>query len=275
MLIAGMSDGIATSMMRLRHGFAVDRKLPRTNSSGTCVVGTADRTSARGSHTVSHKELVVRMDFFVLDYPPKIDSLSRTDFLPIGPENLAPAPACDECGEPMGSLVWLPPYHVELKTYGADFGDLVFGPGDDLLVSDRLRAAFVDEGLKGLNRFEPVEVADVDADRQLRQPPPRYFHSRVELSGALLDDESSGVEREGPAKCGRCGLDDLIRAERVILEEDTWTGEDIFIARGLPGTYLASARFREMCVRHAFKNAVFIPAKRYGFDLEPWTQNAG
>jgi hypothetical protein len=62
----------------------------------------------------------------------------------------------------------------------------------------------------------------------------------------------------------------LRRWQRVILEPGSWTGEDIFHARGLPATYITSERFKEVCERYRIANAVLIPAEEYGYDFYPW-----
>lgn len=169
----------------------------------------------------------------------------------------------------------MPPFRAELEAWGTAFGDLAFGPGDSVLVSDRFRTAFVAENLSGLDGFEEVEIVHVTRHHQLDGEPPTYFHARPQIGPAALDDAASEVAREGGAACHQCRLDGIRRAERVVLEPDTWSGEDLFIARGLPGTYLASERFERFSRVHGFHNAVLLPAEKYGFDLEPWTRDRG
>ena len=51
-------------------------------------------------------------------------------------------------------------------------------------------------------------------------------------------------------------------------------GEDIFIARGLPGTIVVSERFKEWCEANEVRNAVFVPAEEYAHDFYPWEKES-
>ena len=51
-------------------------------------------------------------------------------------------------------------------------GDFVEGPGDDVLVSERMAEAFRAEGLTGLLGFHPVEVVRVRRKRKGPKPVP-------------------------------------------------------------------------------------------------------
>jgi hypothetical protein len=55
----------------------------------------------------------------------------------------------------------------------------------------------------------------------------------------------------------------LRRFERIIVEEGSWSGEDVFVARGLPGVILVTSRFEEMCRINGMKNANFVLAATY------------
>lgn len=63
---------------------------------------------------------------------------ATTDFLPSEPHNVGDAPRCPACNRFVGMLRWQPPFRVEVETWGSTFGDIAFGPGDSLLVSEGL-----------------------------------------------------------------------------------------------------------------------------------------
>ena len=67
---------------------------------------------------------------------------------------------------------WLPPYRVELELYGQGLGDFVEGPGQYVLISERVAEAFRAEGLTGLLGFHPVEVVRVRRKRKGPKPVP-------------------------------------------------------------------------------------------------------
>jgi hypothetical protein len=51
----------------------------------------------------------------------------------------------------LGSIRWLPPYRVEIETWGEAFGDVVFGRANDLLVSERFAFLWEEARLVGID----------------------------------------------------------------------------------------------------------------------------
>jgi hypothetical protein len=174
-------------------------------------------------------------------------------------------------------LPWLPPHRAELEALGQDFGDIAFGPGLEFLVSEQFKEPWCKTELVGLEGFFPVEIAKVKKHKKIGGSVPNYFCVSVVRSRAAIDVVASGLERNdgtGAEVCPECRLGPGVRrAQRIVLEPSTWSGEDIFIARGLPGTYIASERFKGFCERNQMKNAVLIPALEYSFDFYPWEKS--
>jgi hypothetical protein len=167
-------------------------------------------------------------------------------------------------------LKWLPPYRATLKLYGKEFGDLVFGThGDDFLVSEVFADIFQHHRLEGLSGFQAVELIKVHSRRKKLPTPPRYLHTTIAWGPAALDLTASGVEWFEPPTCMECRTCRTIRWQRVVIEKGTWTGEDIFVPRGLSGTWVVSARFKSLCDEYQIKNAQFIPAEEYAYDFYP------
>jgi len=202
----------------------------------------------------------------------------ETEFSDVRPVRTGDAPICEKCGGFVGMLTCLPPYRVELELWDSVFGDVAFGPGGDLLISDRFRTAWMKRGLTGLQGFDLVEVVKVK--RHKRNKPdlserPDYYRVSAVRSQAAIDDTRSEVEREGDKVCPACRTGEkggVKRARRVVLEPGTWAGEDIFVARGLPGTYLVSERFKSFFDEYEITSARLIPAEEYSFDFYPWEQ---
>jgi hypothetical protein len=69
--------------------------------------------------------------------------------------------------------------------------------------------------------------------------------------------------------CAECRIGSMMRLRRLVLEPGTWSGEDAFIARGLPGTIITSERFKEYCEQGAFTNCLLIEAAHDHFDSFP------
>src|SRR5690242_12071686 len=134
------------------------------------------------------------MQFYVLAHPTTKESNLRTDFFKGDLTNVGPAPTCPVCGAAIGMLTALSPRRVELELWGRDFGDLAFGSGNDVLVSERFRDAFLRSGLTGFSGFVPAEIVKVVARlRKIAKPPPRYFVAAPGRSRAAVDDRASGL----------------------------------------------------------------------------------
>lgn len=213
------------------------------------------------------------MSFFVLETMPtgRFQS-ARTDVLLENGFNKGDAPRCPKCGKFIGMLSWLPPYRVDIETWGKTFGDLAFaGASGWLLGSSTFRTVWEANLLKGLSGFHAVAVLRVKQHDKFAAALPEYFKADVIRNHAEVDQKCSGFEWDESPQCSVCRLGGTIkRWRRVVIAPETWTGEDIFIARGLPGTYIATLRFKQVCEANSIKNAVFYPAESYAHDFYPW-----
>lgn len=177
---------------------------------------------------------------------------------------------CPVCGRPVSMLKWLPPHRVKLSSAKPEkWGDFVWGPYP-LLVSGRFKEAYEREGLTGIKVFyPPVEIVRVGTRKTGDLPPglPTYYLIEVVWNGANQDDLASKVVREKEPLCPYCRAGGgRIKQEGIIFEEGSWTGVDIFTARGAPVPIMVSERFKEVVEGYGLKNAWFIPAEKYGWD---------
>lgn len=218
------------------------------------------------------------MSYYVLEQtPPKDTEGCGTTFTDTDDAITGDAPCCPVCGSILGPLVWLPPYKVELDVWGRGYGDWVVGTGNSVLVSERFRLLWEEQGLTGLSGFDPVEIVKIAGRRRVKSDPPRYFHTEVLRSDARVDDVASDVVRRRPATCKVCLSGDIVRIRRVVLDTQGKATPDVFFAVGLPGVILASERFREFCERHKITNVICVPAEQYGYDYSEYEggQEAG
>lgn len=212
------------------------------------------------------------MGFYVL-VDPKVDGdeeTAATDFRILGETKTGEAPRCPVCGRYTALLPTLPPIRVELEKWGRSFGDIAFGPGKELLVSERIFNLYGTSGLRGLDEIAPADVVKVKSHKGPKSRPPEYRCCRVQDGRAAIDEQASGLERDKPATCKQCRLGGIIkRLRRIVLEPGTWAGEDFFIARGLPGTILVSERVEEFREKNAVVNCHLVKAEDYHFDFYP------
>jgi len=216
------------------------------------------------------------LQFFVIERKARgARESDRTDVMPEAGSPVGEAPRCPSCGRFIGMLKWLPPYRVEMDTWGEQFGDFAFAGGSEyFLVSDRFREIYMQSGCKGLSGFDPVEVGRITRHKKkLRNSAPKYFKVDVVRSHTAVDQAASGFEwSEGASVCPAClfpkeGV--IKRWKGVVIQPEAWDGEDIFVPRG-GGEIVATSRFKKLCEANGLRNAVLIPAERYGHDYYPW-----
>lgn len=206
------------------------------------------------------------MVFYVLTRktPSEYGSEYDTEFLAAEDANYGEAPRCPVCGRFTGGRRWLPPLRIELELHGTDFGDVVTGfGGSDLLVSPRFEEVYRSNHLAGLEGFEPVEIVKVRSRRRVTSEPPAYRRVDVAPSEVAIDVEETGVVRGGPIECTYCLTSTINGIRRVVIDEATWSGEDVFVPRGLPGTITASERFRDVCLQHAITNLKLVESREF------------
>jgi hypothetical protein len=167
---------------------------------------------------------------------------------------------------------WLPPYKIELETWGKHYGD-VADVGDDLIASERFRRSFESSTIRGFSSFEPVEVVRTIHRRgEPRHPRPEYYKISVVHSPTSIDQEASGYVWGDPTRvCQTCLFDTLKRYRCMIVTEATWNGDDIFHPRGGNGI-LVSERFREIFHGSGLHGCEFVPSEspEAGYDSFPW-----
>lgn len=174
--------------------------------------------------------------------------------------NTGDAERCDKCGAALTSLKWLPPYEVKLSN--PVFGDFVFGTIEPFLVSEHFKNEYEKSNLKGIQNFAPVTIKEVNNNRTKEQPP-NYFLVNIRLSETLIDEEKSNLKREGKTQCPECRMGGIIKGFKgLYLLESSWNGEDIFYAKGLPGTIFVSERFKNFVEDRNISNIELIEAEK-------------
>lgn len=210
------------------------------------------------------------MKFFVLQNPKVERGEGMTDYLPADGARTGEASRCPVCGNFLGMLPLLPPVRVEIEAWGPLWGDVAFGPGDQILVSDKLKKLFAEAGLVGFERLDSVEVVKAKRRKPGVGDPPGYWLTSIQRSRAVLDESASALVRDETPVCEECRIGGIIkRVGRIVLQTNTWSGEDVFIARGLPGRILASERFKRLCEANDLANCSLVAAEDFSFDHYP------
>lgn len=202
------------------------------------------------------------MQFFVLRHV--VGSSDETEFETVAPTTLGEAPTCPVCREGyIGMKPWLPPYTAEIRLRGEHLGDVAFGVGDELLVSEAFRQTWIQSRLLGIDAFNVASIVRVRASKASVSASP-FYCIEPRYGSAWVDFSRSRFERNVEPSCLACGKGAVINAVRGFsVAEGTWGGEDMFRVLGLPGVVIVSARFRKAVEAHRLKNVPTVPVASY------------
>lgn len=204
------------------------------------------------------------MRFHVLETP--TSGLYGTDFDMEDLKTGEVTSTCPACGRRMGSREWLPPHRVNVIRYGKHFGDISIGIGNSVFVSEKFRQAWLLERLNGITSFDPIEVVKIRPAKVAPQAP-RYWHIIPLISSTAADYGRSHFLWDRAPTCNYCGGGaGMDAAAGFVIDQSTWTGEDMFKARNVPGTVIVTERFAEMIRQHHLTNATLIPVEQYLWD---------
>lgn len=181
-------------------------------------------------------------------------------------------PLCEACGRFVGMRAWLPPLRVDFYVCRDGYCDLVYPPGNDVLISSRFKQIYESEGLTGFSGFDPVEIVKIRPKRRASEPRPAYYRVHVAWSQAVVDPEGSGWDPpEDKPLCPVCRIPSKGRDrwKGIVITPGTWSGEDVFFPRGSTGDIIVSERFKQVCEAHGVRNACFVPAEEYSWDFYP------
>ncbi|MBX7105642.1 MAG: hypothetical protein K1X57_16280 [Gemmataceae bacterium] len=214
------------------------------------------------------------------DYDGRID-LNHADSLLSGD-----APRCPACGRIIGLRQWLPPYRLEMETWGRHYGDFEC-LGEDWVISERLRDLFLCNNLKGLTEFEEVDIVRITYRRGKPEGSvPRYFKAVVDKQHVTVDQQASGMQWApnyasademtdkqwglGALGCSVCLWREgtFVRLNKLVILPETWTGEDVFHARGGVDN-IVSHRLVTICEAGNIKGVQFTPADQFEIDYYP------
>jgi hypothetical protein len=78
-----------------------------------------------------------------------------------------------------------------------------------------------------------------------------------------IDIGRSGIQYIDKPSCPECRSGTLLAINGIVVEKGTWSGEDIFYARGLPGIIITTSRFREFFDAHGISGGILVPAEEY------------
>jgi hypothetical protein len=211
------------------------------------------------------------MQFYVLDL--EIGSTHDTTFEEMEPRHIGEVEDCRQCptcGRRVGSLPWLPPFRAAVIAHRRELGDVAFS-GMDILVSEKFRLAWTEAQLEGIEAFQPLERVRVRPAR-LGKKTVTYYYVDVLRFGTRVDLQRSLIEYSKPFSCMVCMNAGVSTVRGFKIDEQSWTGEDIFIPWGEPGSVVVTDRVRQLRDEYGLKNVTLTPTEEYVWDpLNRWT----
>lgn len=175
---------------------------------------------------------------------------------------------CPVCGEAVSGKEYLPPHFIQVSSAKPEkWGEFLWGAGFQMMVSERFQRVYTERNLRGIEYFyPPAEIVRMGRKKRgdLTDSLPTYQLVQITWNGANLDDAQSHVVRNS-FDCSFC-RGAVKSLQSIVIEQDSWSGADIFIARGLNGTILVSEKFKQATEADNLRNVWLIPAEKYVYD---------
>ncbi len=210
------------------------------------------------------------MKFWVFDPPMMVGEWAFADVIdPV----YGDAPKCPSCGDFLGMKEWLPPYRIRLVKGTKSYipGDLISGPGTDLMASERFVAEFERAQLKGVERWEPVTIEGYSNywEKHLKRPAPAEQYKVAIFAPPTVrvrwDEMHPKADSELDWKdCDVCGRQpqNLDFWKGVVVDEDSWTGADIFTLTNMGGLFIVTEDFVDFVAEGKFRGVPLVPAAK-------------
>jgi len=194
------------------------------------------------------------MIFYVLSLG--ITNSPYSEFRLAGKPQRSDPPRCGCCGTRLAPLLRLPPYRYRFIRRDQP-GDLL----TDMMVfavSERFAEAFNRSSLSGLTFSDGcVELLGSDL---------KYHMAFPECTTTLLDEAASGVVVDKVRGCEKCRVIAITKLDQVVIREDTWMQQDVFMCGNLFSIVLVTQRFVDFVLKYQFTNFHFVRQSGYQID---------
>lgn len=183
-------------------------------------------------------------------------------------------PKCPQCGRAVGNHYWLPPFEVIIKQ-PHNIGDFLSGFGCDLMVSEKFKRKYEESELTGVVNFYPITIKKMGTTKKSNELiKPLLFGTNVKRTFTRVIYEEMAVTWGNPPSNNYCkfcgpggggGAGIYYGYERIVVDEKTWSGEDIFFCINMPGNVLLSERAAKFIVENNFTNCEITPCSEAKF----------
>jgi hypothetical protein len=171
---------------------------------------------------------------------------------------------CPVCGRG-GKFPWAKPLVAELVLVGKSNGWPDIGI-DDILLSGRAKEALEPLAWPEGTEFESVQIGKAKpALAALISKPTDFWYCVVPRTNTAIDEKKSGIVWNGEFEYRVCCGGGPKRMKSLVIDESTWSGEDIFQLRNLV-QLVVTQRFRERFEAAGLTGAVFRAGEENAFD---------
>lgn len=167
---------------------------------------------------------------------------------------------CEECGNPISMLEWLPPYDINVSK--KILGDFILGTYTGFVVSKRFKAEFEHSNLKGLDIFKKVSL--FYKNKLLLQ---EYYYPEIPIIKAFVDMNRLVFGKMSFCNTCQKGSSVLNRINGIVFINPDQIGEDVFFTTAIgQSTVIVSENFKNFIDKKGFTNIRLIEASKYEWD---------
>lgn len=190
------------------------------------------------------------------------------DAIPVDDEVRGDSEKCPLCNQPVSLLKWLEPRKMRLTN--SKYPDrLTSWLSEPMVISEKVKEAYEQEGLIGIRKFIPIEVVKISRMRKNSPPPQKYFSAEIDFTTNIQIDVTKSVivGQKNDRSCELCNPLGMTHDKiiKLSLNVSGWKGEDVFKVFSLPGRVFVSERFYNFVKRHNFTNFNLIPVDTFEF----------
>ena len=164
-------------------------------------------------------------------------------------------PVCPKCGEELAPSSDGPNAVYTIKR--SLLGDMI-SDGISVGVTRRFADAYHSSDLVGFEIAEwPLRLRDSSRD---------YFLAIPAATCTLVDEMEAGVVVHELRGCDFCRVMSIDKIERLVIDETTWHGEDVFCCGNLFSEIIVTQEFVDFVALNQFTNFHFVQSDRFHFD---------
>lgn len=167
---------------------------------------------------------------------------------------------CPLCNRPISMMKWLEPRKMRLTN--SKFPDrLTTWLPEPMVISEKFKTAYEQEGLKGIKNFIPIEIVKISRMTENCAKIPKYFSAEIDYTTNIRIDvaKSEIIGQKYDWSCELCNpfgttYDKIIK---LSLNKSKWKGEDVFKVFSLG--VVVSQNFFDFVKNHNFTNFNLVP----------------